>query len=202
MKNYLLLVLCYSILNVIYSQSDSTSIGEKIFLPSLEIGYIHSNSEFLSDGLLIKTSLEYRLGNRKGLLFRLNYDTYDTNYELENIDNLTNVVNGTAFFSDLILGGGYRLNIDGNLCFLFIFQPGVKFYDFPVATQEGNAITIGQDNRSIFTSRSTLGLEYYLNNKSAISFDLFHNQVWDSVDFWINHRAGFGISLGFITALF
>lgn len=36
--------------------------GSNIFLPSLEVGYLGNNSSLVSGGILIKTSLEYRLG--------------------------------------------------------------------------------------------------------------------------------------------
>ncbi len=201
-KQLLILFLTYTLIGVCCAQPDEIEVGEKIFLPSLEIGYIHSNSDLLSYGLLIKTSIEYRLNRMEGFFFRLNYDTYDTSYELRNIDNLTNVVKGTAFFSDLILGGGYRTALKENVCLFLTFQPGVKFYDFPTAIEDNNTIIFNQDNRSIFTTRATLGGEYYINAKSAVSFDLFQNQIWKKEDFWANHRAAFGISLGFITALY
>ncbi len=204
MQTKLLFLLSFLCLGRCLAQSDTSqaSFGEKFFLPSLEIGYIGTNSDLLSGGLLIKTSIEYRASNPSGFFIRLNYDTYSTSYELSNLDNLSNVVKGTASFSDLILGGGYRQSVGDNLRVFLLLQPGVKFYDFPIAATTGTTILIDQDNKSIFTSRTSLGAEYYINRKSAISFDVFYNQVWSKQDFWTENTAAYGLSVGFITALF
>lgn len=203
MKKNLLLILSFLIVANCFSQSDEkNNLGERIFLPSLEIGYISENSKLLSDGLLVKTSLEYRFSNPSGFFLRINYDTYDTSYELINLDNLSNVVKGTASFSDLIVGGGYRWSLKDNFRLFLLLQPGVKFYDFPTATLEGNTVLISQDGKSIFTSRTTFGLEYYINSKSAIIFDIFQSQIWDKRDFWQSNTGAYGLSVGFITALY
>lgn len=202
MKNHLFTLLFLLLSLASFSQETADGVGDHIFLPSLEVGYVVPNSEFLSGGLLIKTSIEYRINNPEGLFFRLNYDTYDTSYELQNLDNLTNVVEGTAFFSDLLFGAGYRIGLEKKFRSFIMVQPGYKFYNFPSASLENNVVQISQGRSSILTSRVTLGLEYYINPKSAVTVDLFQNQVWNKQDFWSEHTAAYGLSLGFITALY
>ncbi|WKN43065.1 hypothetical protein [Tunicatimonas pelagia] len=102
MKKCMVLTFCSLLSWLGYSQSEddqaATSLREQIFLPALEIGYLYNGAQSLSGGLLVKTSIEYRLKNNNDVFFRLNYDTYDTKYKLENINGLTNIINGTAFF--------------------------------------------------------------------------------------------------------
>lgn len=202
MKKKLLLIFCLLMALKGFSQEDSHGIGDKIFLPSLDLGYVHTNSKFLSDGLLIKTSLEFRLKNPSGFFFRLNYDTYNTSYEFNNVLDFSNVIKGTVAFSDLIAGVGYRWSIGDNFRVFAILQPGVTFYDFPNAILDGNNILVSQDGKSIFTSRATLGLEYYINPKSALTFDIFQSQVWRKEDFWTSNQGAYGLAIGFVTALF
>lgn len=44
-------------------------------------------------------------------------------------------------------------------------------------------------------------IEYYFDEKSAFTFTLFQNQVWDKVDFWEDKGSAYGFSIGFITSL-
>ncbi|WKN43066.1 hypothetical protein [Tunicatimonas pelagia] len=83
-----------------------------------------------------------------------------------------------------------------------LLQSGVKFYDYPVATQSDSITSINQDGRRIFTTRATFGAEYYLDDKRAFSIDLFQNQIWQERDFWDDKKAAWGVSVGFITSLF
>ncbi len=203
MKKCLFIIVLGLLQVVCYSQTDTKAkhnIGEQIFLPALEIGYVHNISDILSGGLILKTSIEYRLRNNNDVFFRLNYDTYDAEYRLQNLNGLTNIVNGTVLFSDLLLGGGYRFGETKYRYFLML-QPGIKFYNYPQATQSASDINIRQESRNVLTSRFTFGFEYYLNEKSAFSIDLFQNQVWVKKDFWNEQGSGIGLSIGFTTAL-
>lgn len=207
MRYHLLLILCFVFTLKGFSQadeesSDKNSFGEKLFLPSLEMAYINNNSKFLSDGILIKTSLEYRFSNPTDFFLRLSYDTYSANFEFRDILNFSNVVEGTASFSDLILGVGYREGLGEKIRAFVVVQGGFKFYDFPTAIVDSNSIEIGLDGRNTFTTRVTAGIEYYINNKSAITLDIFQNEAWTDEDFWEDKSGAWGISVGFITALF
>ena len=202
MKKTLLILKLSLVFTHAFSQEKSTekkAYGE-FFSPTLEIGYVRNPSKSLSDGLMIKTSIEYRLKQVNDFFFRANYDTYDVKYNLENLNNLSNIVKGTAYFSDLMAGVGYRFGKQKNR-FTLLVQPGVKFYDFPVATNENNIITINQAGKSLFVNRITAGYEYYINSKSAFTIDVFGNMVGKKVDFWNEKRGAFGLSIGFTTAI-
>ncbi|GAB4417412.1 MAG: hypothetical protein OHK0039_27720 [Bacteroidia bacterium] len=57
------------------------------------------------------------------------------------------------------------------------------------------------DGRSLFTTSFLTVVEYYFDEKSALTLSLFQNQVWRKVDFWQDGGAAWGFSLGFITSL-
>jgi hypothetical protein len=160
-----------------------------------------NKSEILQGGVIVKTSIELRLRNNNDFFFRVNYDPYTSDYQVSDIDGTTNILNGEASFSDLLLGLGYRFGENKFRYFLMI-QPGIKFYNVPVATQNANIVNVELDGRNIFTTRTTLGFEYYFNEKAAFSIDFFQNQVWRRVDFWPDRGDAYGFSVGVITALF
>ena len=204
MKRHLILI-GFIILSLIsYSQTGNTAeedFGKQVFLPSIEMGYLNNQAKHLSGGLVLKTSIEYRIRNNNDVFFRLNYDTYDSKYKLENINSLTNIVKGVASFSDLLLGAGYRFG-DAKVRSFVALQSGVKFYNFPIAHQTGSITNIELNSRNLFTTRVALGAEYYMNEKSAFTLEIFQNQVWNKQDFWLDSGNIYGVSVGFITALF
>lgn len=186
------------------AQVDSTSKknwGNYIFIPSIEMGYLHHNAANLAGSLLIKTSLEYRFNDKNAAFFRLNYDTYNAQYKLTTTNKLTNILQGTAAFTDLLLGAGYRFGNE-KLRFFVLAQSGIKFYDYPNALVDGTLVTIEQQNKISPVSRLSVGIEYYISPKSAFSIDLFYNQTWSSNYFWTDQGGAIGISIGFTTALF
>ena len=188
----------------VVSQTDSTdeaAFGRQIFLPSIEVGYIFQLSDDLSGGIIMKTSIEYRLRNNNDVFFRLNYDNYSSEYQLSSSTNPADILEGTTVFSDILLGGGYRFG-DRKHRFFLMAQPGIKLYDYPIATFKNNSIQITKKREEIFTTRFSLGYEYYFNEKSAVNFDLIHNQVWDNSFFWSDSGVALGFSVGFITSLF
>ena len=84
---------------------------------------------------------------------------------------------------------------------MFSFMPGVKLYEFPTASIDGQVIQISQEEKVLFTSSILSTLEYYFDEKSAVTLSIFQNQVWENVDFWEDGRSAYGLSLGFITSL-
>jgi len=184
----------------IYAQENENSFGRQIFLPSLEIGYIINNAEMLSGGLLVKTSIEYRYKNNNDLFLRLNYDNSDANYKMQT-DNFSNVLEGKARFSDLLLGFGYRFG-DRKVRFFLLAQAGLKFYNFPTLEQNNNNFSLRDVSRDLWMSRITLGAEYYFDEKSAFTLEILQSSIWENKDFWQDKTGSWGIAVGFITSLF
>lgn len=84
---------------------------------------------------------------------------------------------------------------------MFAVGPGWKMYDFPVGELQVSDIILSQDRRSVFTTSFMTALEYYFNEKSAVTITLFQNQVWERVDFWEDNGSAYRFSIGFITSL-
>lgn len=180
--------------------TSSDGFFNRIFLPSIDVGYQIPTSDLLQGSVRFATSIEYRIRNNNDFFIRLNYDTYGPRYKISNRSNTSNTIEGTVQISDVFLAPGYRLG-DKTFRLMFSIMPGIKFYEFPTATLNGQQIQVNQKGKSIFTTSVLTTLEYYFDEKSALTFSLYQNQVWRNVDFWENGRAAFGFSLGFITSL-
>jgi hypothetical protein len=176
------------------------AITHRIFLPSLDVGYLLHSSPQLGNAVIIKASIEYRQSNIEDFFVRLNYDTYNARYNISNANGTTNILVGRVFFSDLLGGPGYRLG-DHRHRFEVLVQGGVKFYDYPQALINNNVIEITQENKSVPTGRLSLGYEYYLNSKSAFTLELMYGRVFRQVDFWQFGPHFYGASVGFVTSI-
>lgn len=121
-------------------------------------------------------------------------------YRLMSANNTSNTIEGTVQMSDIFLAPGYRFG-DKKYRMMVSIMPGLKLYEFPTAIIDGQNIEIGQEGKSVFTTQVLTTLEYYFDEKSAFTFSLFQNQVWERVDFWEEDGFAFGASIGFITSL-
>lgn len=175
------------------------SITSRIFLPSLDAGFIKPNSDLLSTAYLVKTSIEYRIRNNNDYFLRLSYNTFGSKYKLTNAST-TNTIEGTAQITDVFLAPGYRFG-DRYLRLMVAYMPGIRFYEYPTATINGNSIILEQNAGRLFTTSALATLELYFDEKSALTLSYFHNQVWQDVDFWSDGRNAYGFSIGFITSL-
>jgi hypothetical protein len=178
----------------------SNNFWSRIFLPSIDVGYQFTNSDLIGGAFRIGTSIEYRIRNNNDFFVRLNYDTYGSKYQLDNNNNTTNNIEGTAQFQDIIFGPGYRLG-DKTFRIMFSVMAGTKLYEVPVASLNGQQVTIESLSKSIFTTLLLSTAEYYIDEKSALTFSIYQNQVWRKVDFWENGGSAIGFSIGFITSL-
>ena len=197
-------LILFAIGSEVHAQADSTktkrSFASRIFQPSLDVGYLHPNSGLLGGAMTTRTSLEYRIRNNNDLFVRLGYDTYGSRYKLPVSTSTTNTIEGTVNVQDVFLAPGYRFG-DRTFRITISLMPGMKFYEFPVATVEGQSIALSNKSRRIFTSSVMSSLEFYFDEKSALTLSLFQNQVWEKTDFWTDGGGAYGISLGFITSL-
>lgn len=181
-------------------QDSSAKFLRRIFLPSFDVGYQLNASDLIGNSVKTATSIEYRIRNNNDFFLRLNYDTYGARYKLSNPVNTINTVEGSVQATDLLLGTGYRLG-DNTFRLMFSIQPGIKFYEFPLLNLEERDIKVALEGRSVFTTTFLATLEYYFDEKSALTISLFENQVWQKVDFWEDSGVAFGGSIGFITSL-
>ena len=179
---------------------DEGDFANNTFMPSIEVGYVFNLADNLSGGLLWKTSLEYRLRNNNDVFVRLNYDDADANFTLSE-PGLTNVIEGSLSIKDLLLGGGYRFG-DSKFRAFLLLQGGVRFYSYPVIEEAAPSVTISLDGRRLFTSRVTLGFEYYFSERSAFAVEVLQGNAWEKKDFWSERTTSAGFSVGFIATLF
>lgn len=179
---------------------DTDNFWGRIFLPSIDVGYQFSNSNWIGNSLRIGTSIEYRIRNNNDFFLRLHYDTYGAKYSLANKNNTTNTIEGTVQFTDIVSGLGYRFG-DNTYRLMVAAMPGVKLYEFPTATLDGQLITVNASAKSIFTTIFLSTLEYYIDQKSAVTLSVYQNEVWNKIDFWEDGGSAIGFSVGFITSL-
>ena len=188
-------LLIFSLSAVAQDSNKENAFLRRIFLPSIDVGYQFPNSSLLDPSLRISTSVEYRFTNNNDFFLRLNYDTNAARYNLN--DSITsNNIEGTVQSQDVFLAPGYRFG-DNKLRFMISFMPGIKFYEFPTASVNGQQITISQSGQSLFTTSILGTAEYYFDKKSAFTFSLYQNQVWQDVDFWADGRSAVGFSIGY-----
>lgn len=182
-------------------EKDTLKFVDRIFMPSIQMGYIHHLSNELSGGLFIQTSLEYQ--SPINLFVRINYDDFDTNYQLDNFDpqNSVNVIQGQASFSELIGGVGYRQKIKKSYI-LTAVQAGARFYGFPFADEENGVATIGLQGKNIPVLRYSLGYEYEVIPRVFIVVESFAGHVLQKRDYWRDTQWAFGVTLGITATLF
>lgn len=190
---------CSAFAQEVASDSQESFWG-RIFLPSIDVGYQVPNSDLIGGSVRFGTSVEYRLRNNNDFFVRVSYDTYGAQYNLSRSNNTTNNIEGKVQFTDVLIAPGYRFG-DKKYRMLFSVMPGIKLYEFPVASLNGQQILVSQKGRSIFTTSFLTVLEYYFDEKSALTLSLFQNQVWRKTDFWEDGGSAFGFSVGFITSL-
>jgi hypothetical protein len=172
-------------------------IAERIFMPAVQMGFINHNSENISSGLLIQTSLEYR--TKKDLLFRLNYDDFSGRINLKYTNNQT--YSARIPISEFIVGIGYRLTKKRNNYFLIV-QSGIRLYENPIIDNTNGNLNINQKGETIATIRYTLGYEYELFENVFLNSEIFLGHFYNSKDFWKNENPPFGMTLGISARLF
>lgn len=197
------LLTTFSCLSV-FSQSDwkdkVSYLAKHTFTPALEVGYVWNNSKELLNSIMFKGAAEYRFNNLRGPVIRGNYDTYYAKYQINNLNNLARIVKGTAFFSDIMLGGGYRIGNLRHRCF-GLLQGGVKWYDYPEVSESTSTIEIRMENQFAATGRVTLGYEFYVNERSAFTLEGMHSRVFERKHYWKEDGGSWALSFGFTTSL-
>lgn len=178
---------------------EDDKISNRIFMPSIQMGYINNHSDNLSGGILIQTSLEYQ--TKKGIFFRINYDDFDADYELNDLQNSSGVFGGKVSFAELIGGLGYRLTKKKHNVFLAT-QMGYRFYGHPVVSIENNTTQIKFDNREVLINRYTLGYEYEIDKRAFLTLELFGSHVFDKKDYWKDDAWSSGFTIGITTTIF
>jgi hypothetical protein len=190
--------LCVSLWTKLSAQTnDSTETSTRFFMPAIQMGYIHHNSDIVSEGLVIQTSLEYRA--KKNLLFRINYDDFSGRINVN--DAVGNQYNSKVPLSELLGGIGYRHRFNKHNLFALI-QSGVRFYELPEIVTLNGVITINQSGEKIVPIRYTVGYEYEFMKNFFLNIEVFVGHFAKEKDYWSNDRPFFGTTIGLSTTLF
>ena len=135
------------------------------------------------------------------IFFKLNFDAASIRYNLDAIPDETNIIEGTTAIEDLLLGVGYRIG-KNKVQYFLLNQVGVRFYDYPKINHGDGVISVLQENKSIGFNRFSVGVEYYLNDKMAVTLEGFFGSTLQQKDFWENKNSSVGLTIGVTTALF
>lgn len=166
---------------------------DRTFMPALQMGYVAHASEELSAGLMTQTSIEYR--DISNFIFRINYDAFNSNMNLKYPINSDVTFTGRTSFSDLIIGIGYRQQLDKHNLTAYI-QPGARFYGYPIFTSDNNQVNLDYDSRNIGIIRYSIGYEYALAPKLFLTIEGLLGHTFTSKDFWADNRWSYGVTLG------
>lgn len=168
-------------------------------MPAIQMGFVMHGTAELSGGLMTQTSVEYR--DISNFIFRINYDDFNANMNLEYPINSNVSFTGRTSFSDLIIGIGYRQELNKHNIAGYI-QPGVRFYGYPIFTTDSNQINLDYDSRNIGIIRYSLGYEYAITPKLFLTIEGLVSHSLKSKDFWVDNRWSYGATLGISAPLF
>ncbi|MEO0895357.1 MAG: hypothetical protein AAFY71_02980 [Bacteroidota bacterium] len=180
-------------------KAENEKIGDRFFMPSIQMGYIHHLPDELSGGLLVQTSLEYK--TRRGFFFRLNYDDFDSNFELRNPQSALGVIQGNVSFTEFLGGIGYRASLKKHH-FLIVLQTGRRLYSSPILTEQGNDLILELESSGINVNRYTFGYEYEIEPRVFLVLEGFASHARQAKDFWEERRGALGFTLGITATIF
>ncbi len=189
------ILLCYSVANA--QVKPSSEIAQRFFVPAVQMGYINHNSDNISGGIMIQTSLEYR--TKKHLLFRGNYDYFRGRLNLNTAINQR--YSAKIPLSELIGGIGYRHTEKRHNLFV-VAQSGFRFYENPSIDNNNGNLNIDQKDAVVGTTRFTLGYEYEVFNSVYLNSEFFAGYLFHNKDFWQNSKPFYGITFGVSSKLF
>jgi len=197
LKVFTLIVSISVSLDLFAQTNESTEVSTRFFMPALQIGYINHNSDIISEGLVIQTSLEYR--TKSNLIFRINYDDFSGRISINDVNN--NQYTAKVPLSELLGGIGYRHRFNKHNLFAIV-QAGVRFYELPEIIELNGAITINQSGEQIVPIRYTVGYEYEFMKNVFLNLEFFVGHFAKKKNYWSNNKPFYGTTIGLSTTLF
>lgn len=182
-------------------QTENDSIGglERIFMPAFQMGYVYHGTGELSGGLITQTSVEYR--DISNFVFRINYDAFNSNMNLKYPVDSTTTFTGKTFFSDLIIGVGYKLQVKKHGITGYM-QSGIRFYGYPDFQVDGSTINLDYDSRIIGVMRYSISYEYPIAKRIFLTVEGLVGHSLKSKDFWSSNLWYYGATIGVSAPLF
>lgn len=167
--------------------------NERTFMPTLQLGYVSHGTNQLSGGLMTQTSIEYR--DASNFIFRINYDVFNSNMNLEYPIDSTVSFTGRTTFSEVVMGLGYRQQLQKHNLTVYV-QPGVRFYGYPDFIVEPNQINLDYDSRNLGMIRYSIGYEYEITPKLFFVIEGLLSHTFAARDFWVDNRWSYGATIG------
>ena len=181
------------------TETDTLSDWDRTFMPAIQMGYATHLTDELSGGLMVQTSIEYR--DISNFIFRINYDDFNTNIDVEYPINTDVSFTGNASFSELIIGVGYRQQLQKHNITAYV-QPGFRFYGYPEFNTDSIQVNLDFDSRNVGIIRYSLGYEYAIAPKLFLTIEGFVSHALKSIDFWADNRWSYGATIGVSAPLF
>jgi hypothetical protein len=185
------------------SYGQTESFMSKIYFPgavglSIPFGGL---DESVKRGLMINTALEVRPTAGDALFYRFNYDAITNHYKEVYNNSPTNVNNGKLSSAIFSLGMGYRKKV-GIVKLFGLLQPGIAINSYDKVTDRGGNITIDQVTRRHFSLKLSAGVEYYLAEHFALTFEPSYFYLSPRNSYKLLNPQSVNFSIGFTTTLF
>jgi len=186
--------------STVYGQSDtSTSFLSKLYFP-FDFGFTISKQTNISNGGFIKSTLEYRINQEKGLFIRFNYNNRSNKFRISE-NSPANVIEGQLKFDDYVIGLGYRIG-QKKIKGFGLIQAGISTYSFPSIIGISDNFKIKENKANTPVFQTTFGLEYYIAKNAAFTIETVYILQTSNTAFWNKSLSTFGISFGLTTTLF
>lgn len=173
---------------------------ERVFMPEFEFGAMVFSRADVGVGFVARTSIEYRAATLSRPFARLTYDTTSASFRQPGTAALP-PLRGTLVSHDILLGGGHRFGSDRVQGVVGV-QGGLHLYALPrIVSGESLAVSaVSAVTRAGAAVRSSLGLEVYVTEKSAVTVEglgqRLWGEAWEGSDGWAA-----GALVGFTVAL-
>ena len=139
-----------------------------MFLP-VDAGVSLAAQDGIGGAFYMRASLEYRPNIHKGLFVLAELDTRTHSYD-ENGIQYTNVAQGDAAFTDILIGPGWRFMFSDQFKVALALQGGVSLLNLKeVSMANATEYKVSGVDKTYVAAKASAMLEYYLNP----SFDLF-----------------------------
>lgn len=165
----------------------------RTFMPAVQMGYVAHGTDQLSGGLMIQTSIEYR--DISNFVFRINYDDFKSNMNVEYPLNSELSFTGRNSFSEFIGGVGLR-DKEGQHHFTGYIQGGIRLYGYPIFTTDNTQTLLDYDSRNVGLLRYSLGYEYEINSRLFFTMESLISHTLSSKDFWEDNIWSYGLTVG------
>lgn len=142
---------------------------ERFFMPEIEVGVIWSGDPDISPGLTFRTSVEWRLRRIQAPFARFSYDSTNARIVRRDLGEVVSLTAGLATH-DLIAGGGMRFGppaLQGTAS----LQGGVQITGLPELQGDEADLVIGQRTRWSGVLVGGLGVEWYFNQRTALTVE-------------------------------